>query len=1396
MGTINLFNSLDNSYQVINGCGKLSDLLPTINFEHSIILKSGNRLDKDYMVLPDDVLFVRKTPGVSVALGYALIGIGAAVIGGLFIGSLVGDIIDSKNKKMQEKAQRDAQNLASQINQYPFIKGAQNKSALGNTVPYIIGDVYNTPYKMTDGYYSIENGDGASDFGSKQYYNAVFNLGYGNQKITDILIGSDSILKDVNGISEGVHNADESSIFYDAANKIEVCQSGTNFTLPYFGKKVICTQDGAEIKHPKDGPAEPIIRTLSDYTKTVEICIQFNGLRKYDSDNSKWVKLKNKVVPYWTNVENPTDNDWIPFNFDNMNNNEIELNTNHTIRFIAKKTFTAAEAYGKTIKIRLEKITPAQASNANESCYLVYYQSFCYDNAKSSASNLIDCSTVENDLTSKTTRIGLRLIANDNTTDNLNEVHVLSCGLAKTWNGLRWSTEKNPTRNPASWIYEIMTSLVHIHSKYAEDELELDSFAALYEHCERNEIYIDAILTEGIKKEDLLAGILDVCSAVMFINAAGKWEIRIDQEETVPVALLNSETISDINYVKDLSRKPDGLKVTFTNRDSWQIDTFYVKADGTPRTQDDTFTEYNLKYVTTYKHAYKLAVKHLKMMKLQPREITVDVGRDGDYYPLFSTVMLQYTTFRQGLNSSVIAGLIEDETGIIGIKLSDQVEFVTGNFYGAIIQAQNNNGKKHFYKKITGTDKTKTIFFDSPISIDEEIIPSLGNIISIGLLDENREFSKITNVMKITKISSNGTAGYKLTLKDYNPEIYQLDGPVPEYKSNITLPPKPIKYVEEKVSKADILDAEIEAVKTAASSIVSAQPAYRGMYDITPDVSFFMPGDWIFNSTEEKLLKLTADGWQEINYTNETAYMFTAAQQDLLKYTQSKGNIGLYTAAFIANLSTMAIQFQNYVASVQNPTPAIEDQLISMGKNPVNQNDNYGFLLQKLKNTNPLVWQKYLWSDFKDDALNFGINGELQMNNDIVFNQSLTSKVISTTQPADVCTDGKYAYILEGTTLYRYDGTNYTAIKTSWNGNTPLFCAFVNNILFVIVQNGYRGYFMQTTDFENWEYAENDGNRVIFYIYNEIAFASNEYGACICSFPNGSNAMQIGLIDSAGICHRMNEKPVPWYNHKGIRNIEILPDSVLIRCSMNSLLSYTDVIIDTETEEYTLDEVGANNEYSISYCNGIYFKQMYYNPETTPDLKHFKYSYDNVHWHDFTINNEDIGFMTAVAFIKNMYFIFDFAHQVYCSNNLHDWKTVDVSFNVNGAITEIRKAVYINDLDDSIVLTPRGTVSLTPVRFNFPSIGHSADGNSHYIKLTNGLIVQWGIVRGAPHNTNYTVMLPVSYSNTDYYVGLTCLRIEAQGYINAGLALRKELEPDRFVAGTYYNNFLWFTIGY
>ena len=840
MAQIHIYNSVSNEHRTINANGKLKDILPNHDFSHSVCLNAGNRIDENFFADENDVLYIREVPqGVTTAIVIAA----AALVVGVGVGVGAKLYADKKAKEAQQKmedAQQAAKKLAQSTQSLPFLKGAKNAVALGRTVQYAMGRMYNTPYLLTDGYYSI-----SGDRGEKQYWTAILSLGQNNQCLEDIKIGTSRILTLGGNVpQEGVFNFDSDSVFYDSENKIEIRQ-GTDFETDYFKQKIVSTQDGSEIKHDYGKDLEPIIKQLPSNTKKVEVCIQFNALRRFDDEN--WVSRSVTINPYWSNDGGETWNlfsfnqhlhgvipdtvratficwtgtvqkvmTWMEYqNYGNTgliydddgtrkpyfhklytiitshygdNSNTFTYNSRTAIRFVAEKEFTYEEAYGKDLLIKLERTNAKLDSNSNEDCYLLYYNSFCYDAQKSNEEDgLVDCLTVESDYTHKTCRMAIRMIANNSTQDVLDEINTVSYGTARTWDSelKEWKAERTRTRNPAAWILEILTSDFHGHSQYDDSEIDLDSFGRLYEYCEENEFYTDGILTKGEKKRDIITKILQTVFATLYEDSDGKLSIAIDEKETTPVALLNSECVRSITVGKSFERTPDGIKATFTNCEGWAVDTAYFMLDGRERTEESVLTEEALELVTTYEHVYKIVQRKIRSQILQPRTVKADVGKEGDYYPLYSTVMLQLKEMQQGICSSLITGIVEDDGFITAIKIADLVHFENDKTYGIIIQAQNESGMKHYYLGVSGQGATRTLTLLEPIEITEDIIlPEAGNILSFGYLNEGA-FDSVTNVMKIVGIEPNGDNGITLDLADYNPAIYEF-GEIPEYKTNLT----------------------------------------------------------------------------------------------------------------------------------------------------------------------------------------------------------------------------------------------------------------------------------------------------------------------------------------------------------------------------------------------------------------------------------------------------------------------------------------------------------------------------------------------------------------------------------------------------------------------------------
>lgn len=813
MGTLNIYKGLSEEYRTIKGNASVNELAhelyPELDLEQCIILNAGEQIAPDYILKDNDIVFIRVIPGATGAVVMAVISLVCAAVA---VGAAVYSAVEQqKAQEEMEKAQKQAKALAERITQLPFLKGANNRSALGYNIPYIMGSVYDVPYKLVAGYYTISGENGAN-----QFWNVLLVAGFNNALIQDVSIGT-KVIKKPNGTIEIPGQVEEFSYledsgenpyyfendcpFYDPADKLDVKYSD-EVVIDGLNEKVSCTSFSDELDY-----NNAVVKQAATNTYKFDVCILFNGLRRYDDG---WKSKNVSVKVEWSN-DGSTWND-----AGNIVTGDI--NSRKQVRFSKTVTLTAAQCVGKDIQIRLTRLTALEESNSQETCYLCYLNCWQYDAAKSTDNNIVTCAPLEQPWRGRTTRLALRIISNESTKDNLDQININAYGKARIWNNDAWTVNRYPTRNPASWVLEIMTSDVHPHSRYNDDEIDLEALGAVYTYCQQNGFYCDGILTEDTKKADVLNSILSECNTTMYRDdATGKWTFAIEKAQSTPVALLNEQCIKSVTVTKTFERKPYAVKTTFTNRESWAVDTFYQTVNGKVDSsavygEHKVIVENAPKYITTFEHAYKYTHRILAKQQLQPREITVQVGRDGDYYPLYSKIMLQMKQLRIGLSNGIIHGVVVEGGLLKQIITSDFCDFSDSNArYGLIIQAQNDSAKEHLYIEVTaGTltqyaigalgvgmigsgnsaigfyapGKTRVLNLRTPLAVN--VFPEYGNIYSFGYLNASGEFSRVTNEMMIYNRKQNSD-GWELLLKDYNSAIFQF-GDIPEYQTNLTTP--------------------------------------------------------------------------------------------------------------------------------------------------------------------------------------------------------------------------------------------------------------------------------------------------------------------------------------------------------------------------------------------------------------------------------------------------------------------------------------------------------------------------------------------------------------------------------------------------------------------------------
>ena len=846
MGIAYLYKGLSDDFDKLKFVGVIKDNID-IDFQNTVIINNGNFVTPDFFVNEDDIIFIRKIPEIGLAILGVLLAVG--------VGAAVGVIawknqehINQLQAEYEENA-RKSKAASEAVTKLPFIRGAGNRQATGNTFPYIIGTTHFSPYTLNNKHMSI-----AGDNGSEQFFDILLCVGFNDLTLRTLSLG-DTVIKRWIGDApqEGVWAFDD-SIYFDNKNLIEIRQRGDfenddfnyKFELSILNKKIPHRHAGSDPDENKNIEKEwmaGLVEQLPSNTMSVEVFILFDGLRRYDNG---WQAQTVTLKVQWSNIDAPKESDWHDFDeeFNQSNgkkSNTFNAHSRTQMRFSVTQDFTASQAFGKNIKVRLIRTTPQAEANANDSVYLLAVQSKIYDYEKSSKDKLVAAANVERDKRDKLTRLGVRIIANDNTSDLLDSFSCVVSGHARIWNGLKWSRHKTTTRNCASWVLELLTSSHHSSSQYNDDEIDLESFGELFEYCESEKFYADGALVKSVKKIDTLNQILSNCNASLYISEiTGKLECYIDNGRDYSIALLNPENVLDISFSRELKRKVDGYKVSFVDENSnYEQRVITVMRDGDEYSPDvHTVSSTALQYVTSWEHAHKVVWRQLAIDISRPWTCTVKVGYAGAYYPIYDCVELQHYALYDNKSYTTIKSVTWSAGLLKLITLWSDVEFEQGKAYGIVVNTTSKMGV--MYIKVYGTGVTNKLEVSSIVKASDDRIPSVGDIVSFGNLDINGDFTLVSQKMLIVD-SEPSDDGITLKLQEYDERVYKY-GALPKYRSLPSAPQhstaKSIEAQRDVVTPGDVAEQSDTAAQQAAdlvshgSTYISKSRVYAGQLNL------------------------------------------------------------------------------------------------------------------------------------------------------------------------------------------------------------------------------------------------------------------------------------------------------------------------------------------------------------------------------------------------------------------------------------------------------------------------------------------------------------------------------------------------------------------------------------
>lgn len=794
------------------------EALPDFDLENAIILINGKIKNPDYRLKENDTATIRLTPSGTVALIVTLVVVAVVAVGA----AVVGGVQAYKAKQAAEKAQEELEKVKkltnkSDIDNRPFLRGASNTLATGNSQPYIIGRHFFTPYLLSKPFYQITGEDGADE-----YTYTALECGFNKQILQTVAI-DDIKIKTFNSNTpqEGAYNIDAGIFAEDG--KIEIAQDGALLTaLPALNYKTESSACNDEIPHDSDveaGTQEYLTYTLNPYAKDVDIAITFPyGLYAMNNDGDK-IETQTTITPQYSLDGGAT---WHSFTF---NNNGTATNTfkrnvsTKELRYVAHKDFTAADyaavqANGaNAIYIRVRNGSNAGDSMIHNDCYVLYYQSVCFDPDKS-AGELVPCKIVEDRERAFCTILGLKLKATKINEDKLKKINIVTHGIARTWNGTTWSATKTATRNPAAWVLEIETSPSHPASRRADSELDLESLGEYYEHCESNGYKFDWTITQNTKKDDVLNYIMEATGACIYYDIYGRRAIAIDRPQENALAVYNPQNIINIQNKKTFGRRTDGLRIKYINSkgDLYQEDTYLVMREGQTLNQDSLIKDITVTGVTTFEHIVKYARRLMAIEVLRPKTTIIEAGNEGIFYTPFSKILVQDDSLKIGIGKGFTIRDCEWRSGLLKkIYTNEPLTFDPAKTYGIIANCFTADGVKPVSIKVSGTGTTNELTVNTQIRASADAKPEAENIFSFGELDNDGEFTKVTTEYIISQIKRS-EKGFNLEVVNYNEAIYD-SGTIPDYKSNIT----ERKTAEKKGIPADtVTHAELEETEKLA----------------------------------------------------------------------------------------------------------------------------------------------------------------------------------------------------------------------------------------------------------------------------------------------------------------------------------------------------------------------------------------------------------------------------------------------------------------------------------------------------------------------------------------------------------------------------------------------------
>ena len=814
--------------------------------------------------MENDVVTVREYPSAAVMATTIIVGVVFSV--GAYLVNLGADLIKKKLKEELLANDNSASNnqteqsptISGASNQ--LASGKSIPLILGKTMmtPYVIGQWYTT-IGGTDGeevYFHCLYLLGYKDIQVKNIALGIYEIASNSAGVENGIITVDGTYYKAEkyGIQLELKQNNTEVSLYDTKvieedNNVELVKNSSGMLETY----------GFSAKFPYKCQIEIQLNGLTGFTDkgnpkdaTVKVGIQMS----IDGGNT-WIPFAAVTGCTSSEIKNIT----IEEETSQMYESTFTKKKNKVMRFVAERIFTWEEintingtfvymedgVLKHGIKNNIVEFRVFRTNNKSDDsnvCDTVIYsktRTWCYDPVKS---NLEEDIVPQTPLIEKyrdiTARLGFVVKAGESINGTLNKLNCICTSKARTWDSVnkKWSTSLSVTENPASLALLALTGDFRQNDKFEIDDtgtkpvcekIDLDSFGEFYEWCDEQVVLGDTTKTrftcDGavVKKTttlDIVNNILS-CGRGGLGHNGNKYAVVIDKPQSTPVYILNNQKILSFTASKNFDDNIDGYYVKYISAlNDYQEDTLLaVPNDIAEDLQDGTKTEADLilgniecLYTTDPYRAKAFGLYQLALKKLRPETWSIKIAQDGNLIEVGQKIEIQSDVISVGIGEGAeITELVyddnDDPTQIVGIETDGQfkVEDTTKEYAVKIFVADGINEPVIITKKVD-CDLSKVyhnLVFVSPISLQEDTLPEVGNIVSFGIYQlESLE------ALAVSK-RKNGDGTFDFTFVPYQDGVYTADsGMVADYVSKITPPIETGTIVNdgfEPVSKGDVV---------------------------------------------------------------------------------------------------------------------------------------------------------------------------------------------------------------------------------------------------------------------------------------------------------------------------------------------------------------------------------------------------------------------------------------------------------------------------------------------------------------------------------------------------------------------------------------------------------------